>query len=224
MRVPMLRTRGVIAAASALVLTSAGVAGVSMARADSPPTVFHACVKDGNGSVRIVSEGEACRSSEHAAEWTSGATGQPGPATTDPATRVNGSVTFLGLATKAPVGPLDIFSVSGSAEVPAGGGGSGPGTGKARVSTLTITKPVDQNTPLLFGSLVNGRHSNSVTVTTSTGSGQELTLTLSDVLVTSEGLVTTPGGTVVERIELDYSKVTYSAGGVSATWPASGKG
>lgn len=41
--------------------------------------VLHGCVKNNNGQMRIVAEGEACLPSEHAVQWQAGAASAPQP-------------------------------------------------------------------------------------------------------------------------------------------------
>jgi hypothetical protein len=62
-----------MAAVATVVIT----ATLSSAFADSVAEEIHACAKNGNGQLRVVDEGEACRPSEHPVAW--GAEGPPGP-------------------------------------------------------------------------------------------------------------------------------------------------
>jgi hypothetical protein len=59
------------------VITTVGGATLTRALADGPGDVIHACVKDVNGQVRLVADGEACWPNEHPVRW--GVEGPPSP-------------------------------------------------------------------------------------------------------------------------------------------------
>ena len=67
--------------AMALIASVGGVGLPAVLADNGPADVIHTCVKDVNGQLRVVAEGDMCEPSEHPVQWgTAGPVGPPGPA------------------------------------------------------------------------------------------------------------------------------------------------
>jgi type VI secretion system secreted protein Hcp len=133
---------------------------------------------------------------------------------------------------KDQAGAIDVLSwswgVSQSASIGSATGGAG--AGKASPSSIVITKTTDSASPLLFKACANGQHIRTAVLTVRKSGGQQgyMTITLSDVLISS--VTAGPKGSEVptESITLNFTKMEEqdTAGGTTATpgWGEVSKG
>ena len=120
-------------------------------------------------------------------------------------------------AAAAPVLAFSIETMNTGSSSSGGGGG----TGKATIKPLTLTKAVDDCTPLLFKAAFQGRHFPTATLQVSSGKAS-FTIGLTDLLVTDVKHEAAKGqgpadDVLVESITLDGESVTFTSGGVVVT-------
>lgn len=126
----IVRSRAIVAAATAA--ATVAVFGTTVALANHDGTTIHGCVRDQNGSVRIVNSAADCTKAETATEWSKqGPTGPSGPQGVAGPKGDTGAVGPAG-----PAGPAGTDGAPGAPGAPgpagpqgpagpAGGGGSG---------------------------------------------------------------------------------------------------
>lgn len=117
------------------------------------------------------------------------------------------------LTLPAPFGSSPVLAwswgASSSGTTHIGGGG---GAGKANIQDLAVTRATDKQSPLFFGAVTDGTILTSVVL--SSGS---MSITLENVLVVSYSTGASDK-TQTDNISLNFSKVTYSVGGVADGW------
>lgn len=107
---------------------------------------------------------------------------------------------------------IEVYSFSFGATNPAlstsGGGG---GTGKVHIQDFVISKFTDKASPALFLACAQGTHIKTVVLTAARGGQAYLTITLTDVLVSSF-TSTTPDnpGKLLESLSLNFTKIEIS--------------
>jgi type VI secretion system secreted protein Hcp len=105
---------------------------------------------------------------------------------------------------------IDSFSwgMSNSGSMAAGSGG---GAGKASFTSLRVTTAVSKASPMLFESVVTGKHFPSATMTLidSEQRGQFMKVTLSDVMISSYQTAGASGETPAESFRLNFAKIEY---------------
>ena len=89
--------------------------------------------------------------------------------------------------------------------------GGGGGSGMANIQDVSLTRFTDAQSPLFFQAVATGATIASVVLTTG-----PVTMTLENVLVTSFSTGGSGEKSMTENITLNFAKVTYSVGGVSA--------
>lgn len=119
---------------------------------------------------------------------------------------------------RAHAGAIEVLSWSLGASNPTtiGSGGGGAGAGKVSFSDLSVMVDQSKASPLLMLAVATGQHIKSVVLTgrragggAGGGAGDYLTVTLSDVLVTS--IQTSAGSeTPTESLSLAFSKIVVS--------------
>jgi type VI secretion system secreted protein Hcp len=101
------------------------------------------------------------------------------------------------------------WGVSNSGSMAAGSGG---GAGKVSFQDFHFTKTVDKSSPLLFQAAATGEHYKQATMTVRKAGGDQveyMTITFSDLLVTS---ITATGGqdsVPTESISFNFSKIEF---------------
>jgi hypothetical protein len=66
---PRFSSRAALVVTTAVVASLAGATVSGALAGDGPAGVIHACVKDANGQVRVVDDGDPCDPSEHPLQW-----------------------------------------------------------------------------------------------------------------------------------------------------------
>jgi type VI secretion system secreted protein Hcp len=158
----------VFLAAFALVLAALA----TFVSASGDPAI-HACVNP-SGSLRVLSAGDSCRSSETSLDWSitgpagptgatgpQGATGAPGRdgTTTNglPHQVVIGRLTVHGVTGENADGSMDVLGYSLGVTVASSvGGGGGGGAGRPTFDKVTVTKEIDKASPTLMQKTVTG--------------------------------------------------------------------
>lgn len=145
------------------------------------------------------------------------ANSQSGKAAPQAAPQASGSsvitVTLDGLACTTPAGtntfPAQSWSFGASNTGTIGGGGGG--AGRANVQDLSLLKMFDACSPALFGGVVTGKHFSKLTLVHSDGKEPLMTVTLSDVLITSYQLGGSQGSSVpTESISVNFAKISIA--------------
>jgi len=111
-------------------------------------------------------------------------------------------------------GEIDVLAVALGVLQPqlqrfAGGGAS---ASKTEISPITITKPVDKSSPLLFLNCATGKHVPTATITARKNGDTPydyFTIVLSDVLISSLSQNASEGG-ITEAVSLSFSKLTLT--------------
>jgi len=111
-------------------------------------------------------------------------------------------------------GEIDVLAVALGVLQPqlqrfAGGGAS---ASKTEISPITITKPVDKSSPLLFLNCATGKHLPTATITARKNGDTPydyFTIVLSDVLISSLSQTASEGG-ITEAVSLSFSKLTLT--------------
>ena len=145
---------------------------------------------------------------------------------------MNGSVTD-----RYHAGAMDAFGFTRGVEQPGFQNGfvaTGSGTGAATTPTakpnfnlVTVTKPVDSSSPLLFVACVTGQPFANVTLSVAKAGQTQVDcvkFTLTDakiVKVTSETQAGVPNGVVYETLSLTYSKIQWTIPSTSPTGASS---
>jgi len=220
--------------AIAVALVAVG-AGTYAWAASSDAQTLNACVDNGNGNVRLVAVAGACKKDEHAVSWNTtgpqgaagpvGPAGAQGPAGKDGANgsaaanpdAAAGSVQITGQRQGA-IGPITLQGVSHEIVSPRDAG-SGLPTGKRQHKPITITKQLDQSTPLLLNALVNNENLSSVMITLASGGNPVATIKLTNASIADY----VDHGTT-ETWSFTYQKIewTWLDGGITASddWEA----
>jgi type VI protein secretion system component Hcp len=239
------RKRLFIAAASATVLSVAGVAaGVAFASIPDSGGVIHGCMVTSSnlfgpakGTVRIIdTAADKCQANETAIQWNqtgpSGADGLPGAAgptgpqgpagqsapNPTPNSLVVGTATIPGVTGSNPDGSFNILSYSQGISNTASPVGGGSGAGKAILTPFTFTKESDQASPQLVRLAALGQHILNVIVTIQApGSKASTQYNLQEAIVTGDQLAHTgAAGTLqTEQVSVIPSRITISSGGNS---------
>ncbi|MDQ6887196.1 MAG: type VI secretion system tube protein Hcp [Gemmatimonadota bacterium] len=100
------------------------------------------------------------------------------------------------------------FGVSNSGASRVGGGG---GIGKASMTDLKITRDAGQYSGAIFQHVAAGTHLRRVTVEMLSPAGT--TITLGDVVITSDHYATNSAGQTEETVALDYAKIEFDTKG-----------
>ena len=90
--------------------------------------------------------------------------------------------------------------------------GGGASASKTEISPITITKPVDKSSPLLFLNCATGKRLPTATITArklGEAAYDYFTITLSDVLISSLSQSASEGG-ITEAVSLSFSKLTLT--------------
>ncbi len=110
-------------------------------------------------------------------------------------------------------GEIDIQSfswgVANSGSMSFGGGG---GAGKASFQDINITKRADKSTPILMGSCAQGKHiaKGLITIRKAGGKQEEYyKISLEEILISSVTNSSTPDGTPIETVHMNYSKIKF---------------
>ncbi len=91
-----------------------------------------------------------------------------------------------------------------------GGGGLGSGVGKVSRKGFTITKTLDKATPMLYSGQVSGKRIKTATFTAGIpGSSSKLTITMSDVTISSYTVAGSQGEAPMETVSFNYSKIEF---------------
>ncbi len=133
------------------------------------------------------------------------------PLAPKPGGRPVAELTGLDLGRGAP-STIEIDSWSfGASQGSSASHGSGGGAGKSSsFHEIQITKTVDKSSPLLFKACANGEHFPKVTLTLRKAGKPYLTLTMSDVLISSYQQSNGGGGaTPTESLSLNFTKIEY---------------
>ena len=86
--------------------------------------------------------------------------------------------------------------------------GGGGGTGKATVSALKVEKNFDQCSPALFGGVTTGKHFRTVTVVQQNDKVPVMTVTLTDVIISSYNLTgSQTEENPTEEISFSFAKI-----------------
>lgn len=109
-------------------------------------------------------------------------------------------------------GEIDIKSWSWGASQSSTSVGGGGGAGKVSMQDFTFTKHVDKSTPKLFEALATGKHLKEAKFVVRGSSATEyLTITLSDVIVTSYSTGGSSGDDrPMEEISLNFGQIKMS--------------
>jgi type VI protein secretion system component Hcp len=126
-----------------------------------------------------------------------------------PASTITVKVDDLSCTTVLGTGTFNVqtwsFGATQSASGSTGGGGS---AGKATVSGLKVAKTFDQCSPGLFGGVTSGKHFRTVTVVQKDDKNTVMTVTLTDVIISSYELIGDQSTrTPVEAIVFNFAKV-----------------
>jgi type VI secretion system secreted protein Hcp len=217
--------------AIAVALVAVG-AGTYAWAASTDAQTLNACVDNDNGNVRLVAVAGACKKGEHAVSWNTagpqglaGSTGPTGPAGAQgPAGKdgasggaaanpdaAAGSVQITGQHQGA-IGPINLQAVSHEIVSPRDAA-SGLATGKRQHKPITITKQLDQSTPLLLNALVTNENLSSVTITVNSGGNPVATIKLTNASIADY----VDHGTT-ETWSFTYQKITWTwlDGGITA--------
>ncbi len=96
----------------------------------------------------------------------------------------------------------------GATNTTSSGSGGGGGAGKAEVSALNVQKHFDECSPLLFAAVTSGKHFPGLTLTQQDKKDVVMTVTLTDVIVSSYQLSGNEGSkTPTESISFDAAKI-----------------
>lgn len=183
--------RAVVGAAAISVAATAVLTWQGLATAAGDGQVF-ACAATTNGALRVVAEGEACRTGEGALSWSrkgpagptgatgaagaagaagaqgpTGAKGEPGaPGTAGPAAAAPiGTLTVTTVDPAATTGPLPVTGYAFGATAESSIGGGGTSVGKPKYKELSITKRLDEASTALLRSISSGKVLPAVTLT-----------------------------------------------------------
>lgn len=231
------RARVVAAGVGIAVVAAGGTVVLTQLASAADSNTLTACVKNDSGELRLVAAGTTCAKGEHLVTWSiTGPQGVPGPTGSPGAQGPKGDPG--GSAPPAVVGFLSVDGIPGDATVAGHEGeiavssfsfgatnssstasGSGGGTGKATLSNITVVKSTDKASPLLLRSVLTGQHIRSAKLTlcdpvNCAGTTTEV-YDLSDLLVVGDAHSTPPG---TESLQLDFTKISYTAGGSSVSW------
>ncbi len=120
--------------------------------------------------------------------------------------------------------PILSYSIGASNPGSLGTGGGGAGAGKVTITSLSMIKAVDANSPALFTAVARGEHFAVATFTAQWGTGPAgatMTYKLEDVIVESVQH-SGGGGAPTESLALFFAKVTWTytdaSGTTSGSW------
>jgi type VI secretion system secreted protein Hcp len=196
----------------------AGIATYSWAAASADVQTINACV-NGEGGVRLVVVAGACRRGEHAVNWNTvgpvgpqGPVGAAGPAGRDGVSAANppepdlvaGTLTVTSQQQGASFGPIDVTGLTHEITSPRDPA-SGLPTGKRQHQPITITKQMDQTSPLLLNDLTNNASLSSVLIGLSKDGKQVATIKLTNASVSH---YVTHG--LTELWSFTYQKITWT--------------
>lgn len=214
------------------------VAGAGLAVAAGSDTTIHACVKKGNGALRVVDAAKDCRRSERAiafdergprgltgatgAQGPAGPQGPPGPqgpAGKDAPTAAAPHQAVIGTARLTFSDDSELaFDVTGletGLSAPSSGSQStGAGAGKVTLKPIVITKRVDGASPTLLKAVTSGRSASLTVDLQRPGASSPYRRYTSNLVLISKLHQDAPdaGGHPIET-------VTFAAGGLDAEAP-----
>ena len=120
----------------------------------------------------------------------------------------------VGTLVIAPFGSLPVAAWTwGASNSGTSGGGTGGGAGKATSQGFSITRVVDEQSPLFFKIVATGEHLPTVALVDG-----PTTITLTDVLIirySTEDSRPGNNGTRTENITFNFAKIDYSVNGVT---------
>jgi type VI secretion system secreted protein Hcp len=136
-------------------------------------------------------------------------------------------IKIAGITGESPEGYIEIFSFSFGASNPStvGSSAGGSSAGKVSLSDFSITKQLDGSSPQLFQKVVTGATIPNVTLlikSVESATGEEVTITFTDVLISMYKLDETPGiqtpnspcppnqsGRPVESISFNFRELSF---------------
>lgn len=107
---------------------------------------------------------------------------------------------------------IQSFSWGATNSGSAAGAGGGAGAGKVSFSDFSFSKLQDKASPLLMQFVASGKHIPKVTLYGVTAGKERvdyMTLTLSDVLISSFQTSGSAGGAQVDSVSLNFAKISY---------------
>ncbi|WP_028062636.1 type VI secretion system tube protein Hcp [Solirubrobacter soli] len=218
-----------------IVLPAVLAVGAASAIAANDSDVIRACAAKNGKTLHLAGANGKCAKGETALTWNqkgpAGAPGAAGPAgpqgpaganAAAPENVVGGDPLAGGQATMSAsidgIGDISVKAFGFGGKNTPGSAGGGGGAGKVAFHDLTFAKLYDATSPKLFQRLATGEHIKQVTF--NLHGDDDLTYKLSDVVVTSYEQGGTKERPLLERVELNFSKVEISftpAGGAPIT-------
>jgi type VI secretion system secreted protein Hcp len=132
-------------------------------------------------------------------------------------TELDGTMTIKGFQGGQAMTTMPFSDHEWSAKNAVAHAGGGGGAGKVSIQDLTITRLIDDFSPLLFRAVTTGKHYPQVILSLFDGSTMVSKYTLTDVLVS--GIHESPDGfNMVEQITLNFSKIEFEYGANKACW------
>ncbi len=201
-----------------IVAAAAIAAGVAYATIPDENGVIHGCLNKA-GVLRVVdtSAGGACSATETQLDWSqkgpAGPPGPPGPqgdaAPAADAVDATMTVTAQGFDST----PVAIIGVSHEIVSPRDAA-SGLPTGKRQHKPLTITKEIDQSTPLLMKAIFTNQTLPTVKIAITDGTSN----TIAAIELTNASVASHSQAGNTEKVSFTYQKITWTwvDGGVSA--------